>query len=65
MTMNEKERLRRLGDGESIQSVCEAAGITVRTIPGERWAFKITHEEDFALAQWLVESGRIRWAEVS
>jgi penicillin amidase len=28
MTMNDKERLRRLGDGESIQTVCEAAGIT-------------------------------------
>ncbi len=46
-------------------AMCEAAGITVRTIPGERWAFKITHEEEFALAQWLVESGRIRWPEVS
>lgn len=43
--------------------LCEAAGIEVRTVPGERWAFKITHAEDFALAEWLVRSGRIRPAD--
>lgn len=41
-------------------ALCEAAGIEVRTIRGERWAFKVTHEEDFALAEWLVASGRVR-----
>lgn len=40
--------------------LCEVAGITVRTIAGERWGFKITHAEDFALAEWLVSSGLIR-----
>jgi len=43
--------------------LCEAAGVEVRTVPGERWAFKITHVEDFALAEWLVRSGRIRPAD--
>ncbi len=40
--------------------LCEAAGIEVRTISGEPWAFKITHPEDLALAEWLVASGRVR-----
>ena len=41
-------------------ALCEAAGIEVRAIRGERWAFKVTHAEDFALAEWLVASGRVR-----
>ena len=41
-------------------ALCEAAGIEVRTISGERWAFKVTHADDFGLAEWLVGSGRVR-----
>ncbi len=40
---------------------CERAGMQVRTVPGERWAWKITHPEDLAVAEWLVASGRITW----
>lgn len=42
-------------------SLCEAAGVPVSTVPGERWAFKITVPEDLAIADWLVESGRVAW----
>ncbi|MFQ5530457.1 MAG: 2-C-methyl-D-erythritol 4-phosphate cytidylyltransferase [Gemmatimonadota bacterium] len=44
-------------------ALCEGAGIEVWTIRGERWAFKITHAEDLALAEWLVASGRVRPAD--
>lgn len=43
--------------------LCERAGIAVRTVAGERWAWKITHDEDLALAEWLVASGRVRWPD--
>lgn len=43
--------------------LCERAGVPVRAIPGERWAWKITQPEDLALAEWLVASGRVRWPE--
>ena len=42
-------------------ALCERAGLRVRTVPGERWAWKITHPEDLAVADWLVASGRIAW----
>lgn len=58
-------RLHELAEGSHLQhlddaAVCEEAGIRVRTIAGERWAFKITHAEDYALAEWLVSSGRVQ-----
>ena len=43
--------------------LCERAGVPVRGIAGERWAWKITQPEDLALAEWLVASGRVRWPE--
>lgn len=42
-------------------ALCEQAGLPVRTVRGERWAWKITHPEDLAVAEWLVASGRIAW----
>lgn len=42
-------------------SLCERAGIAVRTVPGERRAWKITIGEDLELAEWLVASGRVEW----
>lgn len=47
-------------DAPDDAALCEEAGIAVQTIPGERWAFKITHPEDLALAEWLVATGRVR-----
>lgn len=41
--------------------LCERAGVPVRGIPGERWAWKVTQPEDLALAEWLVASGRVPW----
>jgi 2-C-methyl-D-erythritol 4-phosphate cytidylyltransferase len=41
--------------------LCERAGVPVRGIPGERWAWKVTQPEDLALAKWLVASGRVPW----
>jgi 2-C-methyl-D-erythritol 4-phosphate cytidylyltransferase len=56
------ERAEREGTAASDDAVlCEREGIAVRTVPGERWAWKITHDEDLALAEWLVASGRVRW----
>lgn len=57
-------RLHEAAEGEGIEptddaDLCERAGIEVRTVPGERLAFKITHPEDLALAEWLVASGRV------
>lgn len=55
---------REAADGESVPddaALCERAGLGVRTVPGERWAWKITHPEDLAVAEWLVASGRITW----
>ena len=39
--------------------LCERAGIEVRAVPGERLAWKVTHPEDLATAEWLVASGRV------
>jgi 2-C-methyl-D-erythritol 4-phosphate cytidylyltransferase/2-C-methyl-D-erythritol 2,4-cyclodiphosphate synthase len=39
--------------------LCERAGIKVRAVPGERLAWKVTHPEDLATAEWLVASGRV------
>ncbi len=47
-------------NGPDDAALCEAAGVDVRAIIGERWAFKITQAEDFALAEWLVASGMVR-----
>lgn len=44
-------------------ALCEAAGVGVQTIPGERHALKITHTEDLEFAEWLVETGRVAWPE--
>lgn len=44
-------------------ALCEGAGLAVRTIPGERHALKITHAEDLAFAEWLVETGRVDYPE--
>lgn len=55
---------REAGEGESVPddaALCERAGFEVRTVPGERWAWKITHAEDLSVAEWLVASGRIGW----
>lgn len=66
--LDEIRRLHQAADrvGEDAPddaALCEEAGIEVRTIPGERWAFKITHPEDLALAEWLVATGRVRPAD--
>lgn len=45
--------------------LCERAGIEVRVVSGERLAFKITHPEDLAMAEWLVASGRVALPEAS
>lgn len=55
---------REVEDGEGMPddaALCERAGLDVRTVQGERWAWKITHPEDLAIAEWLVASGRIVW----
>jgi len=57
-------RLHEAAAAEGIEppddaALCERAGIEVRTVPGERFAWKITHPEDLAVADWLVASGRI------
>ncbi|TFG66302.1 MAG: 2-C-methyl-D-erythritol 4-phosphate cytidylyltransferase [Gemmatimonadales bacterium] len=65
------EQIRRLHELAEVSGqecpddamLCEAAGIEVQTIPGERWAFKVTQVEDLALAEWLVSSGRVRPAD--
>ncbi|MGI9037398.1 MAG: IspD/TarI family cytidylyltransferase, partial [Gemmatimonadota bacterium] len=46
-------------------ALCESAGVPVQAIPGEGNALKITHAEDLAFAEWLVESGRITWPKES
>lgn len=61
------ELIRRLHESAAEEGIeptddsdlCERAGIEVRTVPGERLAFKITHPEDLAKAEWLVASGRV------
>ncbi len=63
--LDQIRRLHALGEQSGLNcpddaALCEAAGIDVRTISGERWAFKVTQAEDFALAEWLVASGRVR-----
>jgi 2-C-methyl-D-erythritol 4-phosphate cytidylyltransferase len=39
--------------------LCERAGIEVRTVPGERYAWKITHPEDLDVAEWLLASEKV------
>lgn len=59
--------IRRLHEAAATEGIeptddadlCERAGVEVRTVPGERLAFKITHPEDLAMAEWLVASGRV------
>ncbi|HSM08315.1 MAG TPA: 2-C-methyl-D-erythritol 4-phosphate cytidylyltransferase [Gemmatimonadota bacterium] len=61
------ELIRRLHEAAASEGIeptddadlCERAGVEVRTVPGERLAFKITHADDLAMAEWLVASGRI------
>ena len=63
-------RLHEAAEKEGVEppddaALCERAGIRVRTVPGERWAWKITHPEDLDVAEWLGSSGRVAWpAEV-
>lgn len=52
-------------DAPDDAALFESAGMPVRTIVGERWAFKITHPEDLALAEWLVATARVRPADGS
>ncbi len=67
------ELIRRLHEAAAADGIeptddadlCERAAIDVRTVPGERFAFKITHPEDLAMAEWLVASGRVALAEAS
>lgn len=61
--------IHRLHEAAAIEGVeptddaelCERAGVEVRTVPGERLAWKITHPDDLATADWLVASGRVTW----
>lgn len=56
------ERAEREGTAASDDAMlCEREGIAVRAVAGERWAWKITHDEDLALAEWLVASGHVSW----
>lgn len=65
--------IRRLHDVAAAEGIeptddadlCERAGVEVRTVSGERLAFKITHPEDLAMAEWLVASGRVAPPEES
>lgn len=41
-------------------ALCEAAGHSVRGVPGEATNLKLTTSEDFAYAEWLLASGRVR-----
>lgn len=67
------ELIRRLHETAAAEGIeptddadlCERAAIDVRTMPGERLAFKITHSEDLAMAEWLVASGRVALPEAS
>lgn len=67
------ELIRRLHEAAAAEGIeptddadlCERAGIEVRTVPGERLAFKITHPEDLAMAEWLVASGRVALPQAS
>jgi len=61
------ELIRRLHEAAAAEGIeptddadlCERAGVEVRTVSGERSAFKITHPDDLAMAEWLVASGRV------
>lgn len=56
------DRAEREGTPASDDAIlCERAGVPVRAIAGERWAWKITQPEDLAMAEWLVASGRVPW----
>lgn len=68
--LDQIRRLHELAEESGLECpddavLCEAAGIEVRTISGEHWAFKVTHPEDFALAEWLVASGRVLPSDVT
>jgi len=41
-------------------ALCEMAGHPVAVVDGDPWNVKITTAADLALAEWLVESGRMR-----
>ncbi|MFW6193582.1 MAG: IspD/TarI family cytidylyltransferase, partial [Gemmatimonadota bacterium] len=41
-------------------ALCEASGVTVRTVAGEIHNLKVTTGQDLAFARWLVASGRVR-----
>ena len=40
-------------------SLCEAAGIEVRSVPGDPYNLKITTPADLEYARWLIERGRV------
>jgi 2-C-methyl-D-erythritol 4-phosphate cytidylyltransferase/2-C-methyl-D-erythritol 2,4-cyclodiphosphate synthase len=40
-------------------ALCERAGHRVAVVEGDPWNLKITTPDDFELAEWLVESGRV------
>jgi 2-C-methyl-D-erythritol 4-phosphate cytidylyltransferase len=40
-------------------ALCERAGHPVTVVEGDPWNLKITAPDDLALAEWLVESGRV------
>jgi len=40
-------------------ALCELAGLPVEAVEGSPWNLKITTSADVALAEWLVDSGRI------
>lgn len=51
------------GEGEATDDacLCEAAGIPVVWIPGERMNRKLTDSDDWAWAEEAVAAGRLRW----
>ena len=63
------ELIRRLHEAASADGaeaaddavLCELAGVSVRTIPGEPEALKVTRPVDLEIAEWLVASGRVSW----
>ena len=46
-------------DASDDVALCESAGKPVAVVEGDPWNFKITTPDDLALAEWLVESGRV------
>lgn len=54
----EAEALKEVATDDA--ALCEAAGVTVRTVAGETHNLKVTTGQDLAYARWLLESGRVR-----